>query len=144
MYFQNGMCVKSDRLHVSCRHVCLRELSCGLRLEFVCVGLKQVVVCIGISSCLERRNQSKMLPPNPETATSDRKPYLGLESSHPWGFLPEVLRMLLGQTRAVPQEAMPGPHTGLSQKQGPGRGRLARPRSPCPTGPNLHSAGFPF
>lgn len=35
--------------------------------------------------------------------------------------------MLLGQTQAVPQEAMLGPYQGLSQKQGPGRGRLAHP-----------------
>lgn len=76
MYLQNGMCVKSDRLHVSCRHVCLRQLSRGLRLVFMCVGLNQEVVCISrTTSFSESKNWSKMLPPHPETV-SHRWPHL--------------------------------------------------------------------
>lgn len=38
-----------------------RELSCGLRLVFMCVGLKQAVVGKAV--------RNKMLPPNPEIAS---------------------------------------------------------------------------
>lgn len=121
-----------------------RIVRCAKTDVDVC-GSKQADMCIDV--CLERNKQGEMRLP-PET-TSHREPHptrnlnFGLESFTLWGFLPEVLRTLLERTQAVPQEAMLGPHQGLSPKQGPGRGDLPASR-PCPAGRGVHSAGFPF
>lgn len=113
----------------------------------VCVGLKQAVVCVSVLAQQEPHSKMPLpaLRPLVTGSPSDRRPSLGLESSYPWGFLPEVLRMLLGQTQAVPQEAMLGPHQGLSQKQGPGVGGATCPLpKPLSHWPHCILAGFPF
>lgn len=101
--------------------------------------------------CLERKNTGKMPPASPETI-SPRWPHptgdlvLGLESSHPWGFLPEVLRIPLGHTQAVPQEAMLALTRAYPQSRGQGGGDLPALK-PLPVSPTcilrvFHFSGF--
>lgn len=77
MYFQHGMCVKSDRLHVSCRRVFERTVMWAKTGVHVCGSKKQAVVYKSTSSCLESKNQTKMLPLNPETVSHRWPPLTG-------------------------------------------------------------------
>lgn len=52
MYFQNGMCVKSDSYMLDAECVSERTVRWA-KMVFMCVGLKQAVVCV--SMCLNQR-----------------------------------------------------------------------------------------